>query len=223
VRKVEKDGVMFAMKEMLKARVMAKKSVESVMKELELMCRIESDFIVNVQYAFHDPEYLYLVMDLMQGGDLRYHHAHIRKFPHDQTQFFIACLVEALEAVHMQGIIHRDVKPENLVFDAYGYLRLTDFGIARVWEPENNSENSGTPGYMAPEVMFKQNHGVAADYFAVGVIGYECIMGRRPYLGRSRKDIREAILQKQMSVSKKDLPPGYPKEAADFVNKCLMR
>lgn len=115
------------------------------------------------------------------------------------------------------------MKPENLVFDAYGYLRLTDFGIARVWEPENNSENSGTPGYMAPEVMFKQNHGVAADYFAVGVIGYECIMGRRPYLGRSRKDIREAILQKQMSVSKKDLPPGYPKEAADFVNKCLMR
>ena len=67
----------------------------------------------------------------------------------------IACLVEALEAVHIEGIIHRDIKPENLVFDENGYLRLTDFGIARIWEPENNSENSGTPGYMAPEVMFK--------------------------------------------------------------------
>lgn len=100
----------------------------------------------------------------------------------------------------MEGIIHRDVKPENLVFDSNGYLRLTDFGIARVWEPENNSENSGTPGYMAPEVMFKQNHGIAADYFAVGIIAYECTMGRRPYLGRSRKEIRDAIIEKQASI-----------------------
>jgi len=67
----------------------------------------------------------------------------------------IACLVQALEAVHEQGIIHRDIKPENLVFDRHGYLRLTDFGIAREWLPENSNENSGTPGYMAPEVMFK--------------------------------------------------------------------
>lgn len=123
----------------------------------------------------------------------------------------------------MEGIIHRDIKPENLVFDSNGYLRLTDFGIARIWEPENNSENSGTPGYMAPEVMFKQNHGIAVDYFAVGVIAYECTVGRRPYLGRTRKEIRDAIIEKQVSIQKKDLPNGYPKEAADFINKCLMR
>ena len=194
---MEKDGTMYAMKEMLKARVMSKKSVDSVKKELELMCRIDSDFIVNVHYAFVDDLYLYLVMDLMQGGDLRYHHIQIRQFEPDQTLFFIACLVQALEAVHDEGIIHRDIKPENLVFDENGYLRLTDFGIAQEWVPINNFENSGTPGYMAPEVMFKQNHGVAADYFAVGVIAYECIMGRRPYLGRSRKEIRDAILNKQ--------------------------
>jgi serine/threonine protein kinase len=102
-----------------------------------------------------------------------------------------------LETIHKEGIIHRDVKPENLVFDANGYLHLTDFGIAQEWVPINSQENSGTPGYMAPEVMFKQNHCHVADYFAVGVIGYECIIGRRPYLGRSRKEIRDAILLKQ--------------------------
>ena len=102
-------------------------------------------------------------------------------------------------------------------------MHLTDFGIAREWTPENNNENSGTPGYMAPEVMFKQNHGIAADYFAVGVLAYECILGRRPYLGRSRKEIREAILQKQIFIRDKDLPPGYSKDAADFVNRCLSR
>ena len=68
---------------MLKARVMAKKSVESVMKELELMCKINSEFIVNVQYAFHDAQYLYLVMDLMEGGDLRFHHGKVRRFKAD--------------------------------------------------------------------------------------------------------------------------------------------
>jgi serine/threonine protein kinase len=67
----------------------------------------------------------------------------------------IACLLEALDATHSTGIIHRDIKPENLVFDDKGYLHLTDYGIARHWEPENYQENSGTPGYMAPEVMFK--------------------------------------------------------------------
>ena len=73
------------MKEMLKARVMAKKSIESVMMELQLMQKIKSDFIVNVQWAFPDDDFLYLVMDLMEGGDLRYHHSKIRKFPEDQT------------------------------------------------------------------------------------------------------------------------------------------
>ena len=64
------------------------------------------------------------------------------------------------------------------MFDEKGYLRVTDFGIARIWNPENSKETSGTPGYMAPEVMCRQNHGVAVDYFAVGIIGYECMMGR---------------------------------------------
>lgn len=134
---------------------------------------------------------LYLIMDLLLGGDLRYHIARKRRFNEEITRFFIACLIHALEAVHAANIIHRDIKPENLVFDNDGYLRLTDFGVARILTPENASETSGTPGYMAPEVMCRQNHGLAADYFAVGVIAYECMQGRRPYVGRSRREIRE--------------------------------
>mmetsp|Transcript_38660 Transcript_38660/g.58840 ORF Transcript_38660/g.58840 Transcript_38660/m.58840 type:complete len:82 (+) Transcript_38660:163-408(+) len=81
------------MKEMLKARVMAKKSVDSVKRELELMQKIQSDFIVNVHWAFVDENYLFLVMDLMEGGDLRFHHLHNRKFSPECTLFFLACLV----------------------------------------------------------------------------------------------------------------------------------
>lgn len=86
--------------------------------------------------------------------------------------------MHSLEYIHNKSIIHRDIKPENLVFNEKGYLKVTDFGIARIWNPDNSKETSGTPGYMAPEVMCRQNHGVAVDYFAVGVIGYECMMGR---------------------------------------------
>ena len=82
--------------------------------------------------------------------------------------------------------------------ESNGYVRITDLGIARIWTPENSQDTSGTPGYMAPEVMCRQNHGLAADYFAIGVIAYECMNGKRPYQGKSRRDIREQILAKQV-------------------------
>lgn len=105
-----------------------------------------------------------------------------------------------MKYLHDNNILHRDLKPENIVFDAQGYLRITDLGIARAWSPEtdNSKDTSGTPGYMAPEVMCRQNHGVEVDFFAVGVIAYECMLGKRPYGGKDRKEIRDHILSKQI-------------------------
>ncbi len=96
---------------------------------------------------------MYLVMDMLSGGDLRYHISRHRRFSEEQTRFFVACITYSLEYIHNQSIIHRDIKPENIVFDEQGYLRVIDFGIARIWNPDNSKETSGTPGYMAPEVM----------------------------------------------------------------------
>ena len=131
----------------------------------------------------------------------------------------MGCLILCLEYLHSKSILHRDLKPENLVFDEegkihiyqnLGYMKVTDLGIARVWNPDNAKDTSGTPGYMgnkyiyyhqikiAPEVMCRQNHGVAVDYFAMGVIGYECMYGKRPYVGKTRKEIRDHILSKQV-------------------------
>lgn len=106
-----------------------------------------------MHFAFQDRENLYLVIDIMQGGDLRFHFAKHRKFTEEQTKFFIACMLLSLEFLHSKSILHRDIKPENLVFDEEGYMRITDLGIARVWNPDNAKDTSGTPGYMAPEVM----------------------------------------------------------------------
>ena len=213
----------FAMKEMSKARILSKKSVNSVINERKLLSYLKHPFIVNMQYAFQDRENLYLVMDLMPGGDFRFHLSRVKSFTEDQTRFFVSCVVLGLEFLHNNGVIHRDIKPENLVFDSKGYLTITDFGIARLWVAENAKDTSGTPGYMAPEVMCRQNHGVAVDYFALGVIVYEIMMGSRPYLGRSRKDIRDQILAKQVQIRKDEVPADWSAEAADFVNHLIQR
>jgi len=225
VWKVEhkKTKLIYAMKEMSKSRVLTKKSVNSVMNERNLLSSLRNPFLVNMIYAFQDRDNLYLVMDLMTGGDLRYHICKHRWFSEEQSRFMIACVLIGLEYLHSNGILHRDIKPENLVFCDKGYVHITDLGIARVWRPENADDTSGTPGYMAPEVMCRQNHGVAVDYFAVGVMAYEMMMGRRPYQGKSRKEIRDAIMAKQAGVKKADIPEGWSTEAADFINKTLQR
>jgi len=94
-----------------------------------------------------------------------------------EKEFLIACIILGLEYLHTNGILHRDIKPENLVLDKNGYLHITDLGCARIWSPENFQDTSGTPGYIAPEVISRKNHGIAVDYFAVGVIAYEFLMG----------------------------------------------
>ena len=106
-------------------------------------------------------------------------------------EFVIRCIMEGLRYLHDNNIIHRDIKPENIILDQKGYCRITDMGVARYWKMENSHETSGTPGYMAPEVLLRQNHSFCADYFAVGVIAYELVMGKRPYQGRDRKTIRD--------------------------------
>lgn len=220
---MKRDRQLFAMKEMAKARVLAKKSVNSVMNERKLLGALKHPFIVNMQYSFQDRENLYLVMDLLAGGDLRYHLGRQKHFTEEQTRFFAACILTGLEFLHNNGIIHRDIKPENLVLDENGYVRITDFGIARVWNPENAKDTSGTPGYMAPEVMCRQNHGVAVDYFALGVICYEFMTGRRPYPGKSRKEIRDLVLAKQVQLLRSEIPENWSFESADFINKLLQR
>ena len=174
-------------------------------------------------FAFQDFYNLYLVMDLLTGGDLRYHIAHRRTFSESETKFFISNMILALEYIHSKNIIHRDIKPENLVLESNGYLRVTDFGVAKINEEDNSSETSGTPGYMAPEVILVLNHSFTSDFFALGVIGYEFMLGYRPYLGRSRKEIKELIINKQAKLREEDIPEEWSLNSMDFINKLLKR
>ncbi len=161
------------------------------MGENQILKSIRHVFIVNMRSSFQDRRNLYLVMPNFKGGDLRYHLIQKRIFTEEQTKFFVACIILGLEYIHSNNIIHRDIKPENLIFDESGFLYITDFGIAKYWRPENSKDSSGTPGYMAPEVMSKKNHSFSVDFYALGIIIYESIMGRRPYQGRNRREIQQ--------------------------------
>ena len=209
----------FALKEMSKVKIIDRKSEQSILSERHLLSNLHHPFIVNMLYSFQDKDCLYLLMDLLTGGDLRYHLCKYKKFTEDQSKFFISNLLLALEYIHSNKIIHRDIKPENLVLDKNGYLRLTDFGVAKKYKKHNSDETSGTPGYMAPEVLCAQNHSYPVDYFAIGVLGYEFMLGIRPYLGKNRREIKESVLRKQVQIKGHEIPIGFSYESVDFVNK----
>jgi len=234
--KSKKTNKHYALKQMSKVKIIDKKSIKSINSERELLSQLYSPFIVNMHYAFQDKEYLYLVMDLLPGGDLRYHISIHKKFSEEQTRFFICGIILSLEYIHSKGIIHRDIKPENLVLDEKGYIRLTDFGIAKKNLEDNSSETSGTPGYMSPEVINSKNHSFPADYFALGVIGYEFMKGNRPYKGKNRKEIKEQMNERQAQITLKEIiknnyenvenineGENWSKESIDFINKLLIR
>ena len=102
-------------------------------------------------------------------------------------------------------------------------MHITDFGIAKYKSNNNKNETSGTPGYMAPEVMKGMNHTGSVDYFAVGVITYELMMGQRPYVGKNRKEIKEQMMSKQIYIDEEMIPFGWSEESADFINRLMVR
>ena len=107
--------------------------------------------------------------------------------------------------------------------DDIGYMRITDFGIAKIFQNINSTETSGTPGYMSPEVIVGHNHNQVVDYFALGVLTYEFMMGKRPYTGKNRREIKEKIIATQFIIPKDKIPEGWSYDAADFINKLLQR
>lgn len=220
---MKKTKKILVAKEMSKAKIVFKKSEHLVMNERKLLETIHHPFIPNMIAAFHSRDHLYLIMEYMHGGDLRYHLGLYRTFSEETTKFMVACILISLGYIHGIGVIHRDLKPENLVFDSEGYLRLTDFGIARKSNEDLTSDTSGTPGYMAPEVILRKNHSFEVDFYSLGVIVYECMVGKRPYIGANRKEIREMIISKQVRVDLNNVPNGWSQEAADFTNKLIER
>ena len=149
-----KGDYYLAMKQLSKKEINKKNFVSNIFAERDILNLIYNSHIVNLYLTFQDEDYLYMIMDYLEGGDLRKHMSH-KIFNIKEIKFVAACIIIGLEFLHSKGIIHRDIKPENLIFDEKGYLRISDFGIAVrndiISLGDKHCDKSGTPGYMAPE------------------------------------------------------------------------
>ena len=179
----------YAMKIMDKRKLFQLRSIEAVKAEMKILASLIHPYILYLQYAFHDVCNCYLVSEYLSGGNLRFHLNNPRNvFTERQAQFIVACLILGVEFLHNNGVIHRDIRPENIIFDAEGYCKLSDFCMARVWQKENACDTSGHAGYIAPEVL-KGEYTNKCDMWSIGVILYILLSGNPPFNGRSDQEI----------------------------------
>ncbi len=192
-------------------------------REIEVLKKLRHPNIVHLYSVIDTEEKIYLITDYIKGIELFDYIVKKKKLTENESCIFFQQIISGIEYLHKIKYVHRDIKPENLIFDQNGYLHITDFGIAKLITKNNSHETSGTPGYMAPEVMQGLSHTFSVDFYAIGVIIYELMMGKRPYTGKTRKEIKEQIMGKQAKISKLEIPDGWSFEAADFANKLLVR
>ena len=214
------------MKEMSKVKIFQKKSISSIIDEMILLSNLKHPLISNLYYAYQDNENLYLIMDYLSGGDLRYHLINKHKFNEESIKFIISNIILILEYLNDNNIIHRDLKLENLIFDNKGYINLIDFGIAIENNPSYEIKKiKGTPFYIAPELINKNSFDFSIDYFALGVITYELIFNKKPFISKNKKEIIYQILYKDINLNENDLPIEFKGNflICDFINKLLKK
>ncbi|KAL0382232.1 UNVERIFIED_CONTAM: Serine/threonine-protein kinase AtPK2/AtPK19 [Sesamum calycinum] len=144
---------------------------------------------------------LYLVLDFVNGGHLFFQLYHQGLFREDLGRIYAAEIVSAVAHLHAHGIMHRDLKPENILLDAEGHAMLTDFGLAKQFDEETRSNSMcGTLEYMAPEIILGKGHDKAADWWSVGILLYEMLTGKPPFVGGNRQKIQQKILKDKLKL-----------------------
>ena len=195
-------------------------AINLILEERNLLMKIDHPFIVKMHFSFQDKFNLYIIFELMPGSDLRKYYILKYNYDENQCQFIAACIILALEYLHTNKIIHRDIKPENIVFDEKGYAKITDFGISKDFTKKIDSlDLSGSPGYACPEVVFEKIYSYPCDFFSLGVVCYEMMLGTRPYIGFKNAVIKEKMKQKEILISQDN--NKWSEDARDFINQLI--
>ncbi|KAH9946541.1 kinase-like protein [Amylocystis lapponica] len=185
---------LYALKYINKTKCVKMKAVANVIQERRLLEEIDHPFVVNLRYAFQDDENCFFVIDLMLGGDLRFHLERLGSLSEQTVCFYMAQLSSALAYLHDHRIIHRDLKPDNILLDEQGHAHLTDFNIAVHYSERRPLTGvAGSMAYMAPEILTKRGYTYTIDWWSLGVCAYELIFGRRPFRGKTNSDLTHSI------------------------------
>ena len=186
---------LYALKYINKAKCIKMRAVSNIIQERRLLEEIDSPFVCNLRYAFQDDENMFMVLDLMLGGDLRFHLDRTGNMSEQVVRFYVAELALGLDYLHRLQIVHRDLKPDNVLLDEKGHAHLTDFNIAVHFSPRRPLTSiAGSMAYMAPEVLTKRGYLSSVDWWSLGVVAYELLFGRRPFRGKTNSALTHSIL-----------------------------
>lgn len=207
----------FALKVMAITEVIRLKQTDHVKNEKEILSSVSHPFIVNMLWACHDKTFLYMLMEYVPGGEVFSYLRNYGRFTNATANFFASEIVSALDYLHSRNIVYRDLKPENLLLDREGHLKITDFGFAkklldRTWTL------CGTPEYLAPEIIQSKGHSKAVDWWSLGILIYEMLVGFPPFFDDIPFGIYEKILAGRI-----DWPKHLDPVAKDLIKKLLVQ
>lgn len=218
--KKETTGDLYAVKVITQSRLNLKNQVRRVATERDIMMKLHSPYMVNFYYSFMPKNNLYLVMEYIPGGDIYSLLQNMGSLDEDNARVYVVQVVKALQFLRQNNIIHCDLKPDNILIDSNGYLRLTDFGLS--FDGQNGRQLSnlvGTPDYMAPEIILMQKHNFSCDYWSLGVMIYEMLYGAPPFHGQTEEETFQKILSAEYDLGILD---DVSDECKDFITKLLI-
>ncbi|XP_018565731.1 microtubule-associated serine/threonine-protein kinase 3 isoform X3 [Anoplophora glabripennis] len=227
----------FAMKKINKNNLMLRNQVEQVFAERDILSFADNPFVVSMYCSFETKKHLCLVMEYVEGGDCASLIKNIGPLPADMARFYFAETVLAVEYLHSYGIVHRDLKPDNLLITALGHIKLTDFGLSKMglmslatnlYEGYIDSESRqfsdkqvfGTPEYIAPEVILRQGYGKPVDWWSMGIILYEFLIGCVPFFGDTPEELFAHTVQDDIEWPENEDWP-VQEEAKDLITTLL--
>ena len=215
--KHKKTGEIFVMKILKKSDIIKQKQVDHVYSEFNILSMLKHPFIVQLLgFNFEDPKYIYFILEYIQGGELFTLLRTKGSFPVPQTKFYIAHIITIFEYLHSKNIVYRDLKPENILINKNGYLKLTDFGFAKQLENEKTYTLCGTPEYLAPEIILNKGHGKAVDWWTLGILLYEMLVGIDPFSDDDPMKTYQKILK-----GKINFPKTIDKDAKSLIKHLL--